>query len=133
MQMPPGSAIPSSRAAMLTPSPKISRASTITADIYAHTEDKAFVFFISGREVSNSILKTGGCSNRFDGARELGQKPIARVFDNTASVFRNGRLDSIRQEGSQTCVRSLFVVVHEPRIAGHVGGHYRRQPASDPP
>jgi hypothetical protein len=37
-----------------------------------------------------------GCSNRFDRARELGQEPIARVLDNTASVFRNGRLDSIR-------------------------------------
>jgi hypothetical protein len=66
------------------------------ADIYAHTEDKSFVFCISGCEVSNSILKMRGCSNRFDRARELGQEPIARVLDNTASVFRNGRLDSIR-------------------------------------
>ena len=29
-------------------------------------------------------------------------------------------------------MRSLFVTVHEPRIARHVGGQYRRQPALDP-
>ena len=29
-------------------------------------------------------------------------------------------------------MRSLFVMVHEPRIASHVGGQYRRQPALDP-
>src|SRR6476659_598430 len=27
---------------------------------------------------------------------------------------------------------SLFVAVHEPRIASHVGGQYRRQPTLDP-
>src|SRR6267142_3320703 len=27
---------------------------------------------------------------------------------------------------------SLFVIVHEPRVASHVGGQYRRQPALDP-
>ena len=29
-------------------------------------------------------------------------------------------------------MRSLFVTVHEPRIASHVGGQYRRQPTLDP-
>src|SRR6516162_6772507 len=27
---------------------------------------------------------------------------------------------------------ALFVVMHEPRVASHVGGQYRRQPALDP-
>jgi hypothetical protein len=25
-----------------------------------------------------------------------------------------------------------FVEAHEPRVPGHISGHYRRQPASDP-
>src|SRR6266568_3973489 len=29
-------------------------------------------------------------------------------------------------------MRSLFVAVHEPRVASHVGGQYRRQPTFNP-
>src|SRR6266478_2511601 len=29
-------------------------------------------------------------------------------------------------------MRSFFVIVHEPRVASHVGGQYGRQPALDP-
>jgi hypothetical protein len=29
-------------------------------------------------------------------------------------------------------VRSLFIIVHEPGITGHIGGQYRRQLALDP-
>jgi len=29
-------------------------------------------------------------------------------------------------------VRGLFIIMHEPRVASHVGGQYRRQPALDP-
>src|SRR5260370_16818314 len=29
-------------------------------------------------------------------------------------------------------MRRLFVIVHEPRVASHVGGQYRRQPTLDP-
>ena len=103
------------------------------ADVYAHSEIKASVFCISDCEISNAVLKMRGRSNRFDRARELGQEPVARVLDNATSVFRNSRLDGIRKEDCQTCVRSFFVVMHEARITGHVGGHYRRQPAFDPP
>jgi hypothetical protein len=36
------------------------------------------------------------------------------------------------QKRSEFGVPCLFIIVHERRIAGHVGGHYRRQSASDP-
>jgi hypothetical protein len=41
------------------------------------------------------------------------------------------RLDNYVQHG-QFGMRSLSVIVHEPRVASHVGGQYRRQPALDP-
>jgi hypothetical protein len=33
---------------------------------------------------------------------------------------------------AQNAGGACFVETHQPRIASHVGGHYRRQPASDP-
>ena len=102
------------------------------ADIYAVPEDNSLVCCVSGREISNAILKMFGCSNRFDRARELGKKTVASVLDDAASVLRNGWLDNTRKKRRQTGMRSLFVIVHEPRIAGHVGNHNCRQPASSP-
>src|SRR5262249_53439989 len=49
-----------------------------------------------------------------------------------AAMFGNCRVDGLRQERGQLGVRSLFVMVHEPRVASHVGGQYRRQPALEP-
>ena len=102
------------------------------ADVDAHTKNEALSSASSIVSSRTWFWKMDGSSNRLDRARKLRQEPVAGVLDNAAAVFRNGWLDNVRQEGSQTRMRSLFVRVHEPRIAGHVGGHYRRQPASDP-
>ena len=80
----------------------------------------------------NADLKLHGSSNRFDGARKLSQETVPGVLHNAAAVFRNRRLNSIREECPQFGVGSFFVVVHKPRIASHVGGQYRRQPTFDP-
>jgi hypothetical protein len=50
-----------------------------------------------------------------------------------AAVFGDCRVDGLSQERRQFGMRSLFVIVHEPRVASHVGGQYRRQPALDWP
>ena len=71
-------------------------------------------------------------SNRFDGAREFGQKPVARGLYDTPPVLGDRRLGGPGQERGKACMGGLLVVMHEPGITGHVGGHYRRQPASDP-
>jgi hypothetical protein len=47
-------------------------------------------------------------------------------------VFDNGGVNSLYQENGQFGVRGLFVLVHEARIASHIGNQYRRQPALDP-
>jgi hypothetical protein len=55
-----------------------------------------------------------GSPNRLDRARELGQKPVARLLDDAAAVFRNGWLDNFCQKGRQARMRTFFVVMHEP-------------------
>src|SRR6185369_13777209 len=64
----------------------------------------------------------------FDRARKLRQEPVSGVLDNAATMFSNCGGDSVRQFR----VRSLFVIMHEPRVASHVGSQYRRQPALHP-
>jgi hypothetical protein len=41
-------------------------------------------------------------------------------------------LTGVHQERGQLGLRRLFAATHKPRIAIHVGGQYRRQPALDP-
>ena len=96
------------------------------------------------RKAIRSILRVSDCKfldaglelhsgpNRFDRAWKLRQEPVAGVLDDAAAVFGNCGRHSVRQERGQFGMRSLFVIVHEPRVASHVGGQYRRQPALDP-
>jgi hypothetical protein len=110
----------------------VMRLDNYVADINAHPKGNAIVFRLIDCKFVNVVLELERSSNRFDRARKLRQEPIASVFDNAATVFTNCRGDSVRQEHCQFDVRSLFVIVHEPRVASHVGGQYRRQPALDP-
>jgi hypothetical protein len=70
----------------------------------------------------NAGLKLNSSSDRFDRARKLGQEPVAGVLHDPAAVLRNRWLDTARKKRCQFGMRSLFVIVHEPRIASHVGG-----------
>src|SRR6267142_2724760 len=95
--------MPSSRAAILTPSPKISlRFDDYIADVDAHTKNKASVFRITDCKFANAVLEMRSSSNRLDRARKLSQEPVASVLDNAASVLRDCRLDNVRQERAST-------------------------------
>jgi hypothetical protein len=102
------------------------------ADIDAHTECNAPLFHLTDSKFFNAGLELHSSSDRFDRAWKLCQEPIAAVFHDAAAVFRNSRLDTARKERGQFGMRSLFVAMHKSRIASHVGGQYRRQPALDP-
>jgi hypothetical protein len=101
-------------------------------DIDAHTEGDAPVLDIAVSQVVDARLELHSSSKRFDCARKFRQEPIASVFDDAAAMFTNCRGDSVGQEHCQFGVRSLFIIVHEARVASHVGGQYRRQPALYP-
>ena len=96
------------------------------ADIEPHTEENAAVFGIAAGKFFDAGLELHGSSDRFDRAGKLRQEPVAGVLHDAAAVLRNRGLDTSREERRQFGMRSLFVIVHEPRIAGHVGGQYRR-------
>ena len=102
------------------------------ADIDAHTECNAPLFHLTDSKFFNAGLELHSSSDRFDRAWKLCQEPIAGIFHDAAAVFRNRRLDTARKERGQFGMRSLFVAMHKSRIASHVGGQYRRQPALDP-
>jgi hypothetical protein len=101
-------------------------------DINAHPEGYALFFHIADCMVIDAGLELHSRSNRFDRARKLRQEPVAGVLYDPAAMFSDCRGDSVRQEGCQFGMRSLFVIVHEARVASHVGGQYRRQFALNP-
>jgi hypothetical protein len=95
------------------------------ADIDAHTEKDAPVFRVTICKFVDAVLELQRSSNRFDSTWKFRQEPIASVLHNAPAVLCDCWIDGVRQECGQTCVRRLFVVMHEPRIASHVGGQYR--------
>jgi len=67
-------------------------------------------------------LHLGRTPKRIDDAAEFGQQAIAGIFDSTATVLGNLRIDQLAQMRSEPFVRALFVRPHQPRIAGHICG-----------
>src|SRR5712672_3132261 len=76
---------------------------------------------VATRPHSSALGRTSGPVVRSDlaGAMVLVQRAAARATCR-------------REERRQLGVGRLFVMMHEPRIASHVGGQYRRQPTLDP-
>jgi hypothetical protein len=102
------------------------------ASVDAHAERNAAVPDLIDCNFLDAGLELHRGPNRFDSTRKLRQEPVSGVLDYAAAVFGNCRMDGLRQEHCQFGVRTLFVIVHEPRVASHVGCQYRRQPALDP-
>ncbi len=102
------------------------------AYVDAHTESNAPVFHLIDCKFFDAALELDSSSNCLDRARKLRQEPVAGVLHDAAAVFRDCWRYTIREERGQFGMRSLFVIVHQPRIASHVGGQYRRQPALYP-
>jgi len=84
------------------------------ANIDAHTENNAPLCRITDCKFMNTGLELHSSSNRFDGSRKLRQEAVAGILHDAAAMFRNRGLDTISEEHSQFCMRSLFVIVHEP-------------------
>ena len=95
------------------------------ADVDTHAEGNTPVLRLSPCNFLDTGLKLNGSSNRFDRAWKLRQEAVASVLHNAAAVFGNRGRDTVREERGQFGMRSLFVMVHKPRIANYVGGQYR--------
>jgi hypothetical protein len=102
------------------------------ADIDAHAESNTPVFHLADCKFLDAGLESHRSPNRLNRARKLRQEPVPGVLHDAAAMFRNRGRNTFRQECCQLRMRSLFVMVHEPGIASHVGGQYRRQPTLNP-
>ncbi len=91
-------------------------------DIDADPEGNASILRVGGRKFSDAGLELRSSSYRLYGARKLRQEPVAGILHDAAAVFSDCRVGNLRQKISQSCVCGFFVMVHEPRIASHIGG-----------
>jgi hypothetical protein len=90
------------------------------ADVNTDTEENAPVFRIAESKFMNASLKLNAGADRFDRARKLRQESVAGILDDAPAMLRNGGPNRVRQQGCQFGVRGLFVIVHEPAIAGDI-------------
>jgi hypothetical protein len=95
------------------------------ADIDADTECNKGVSGVGGCEFFDAGLKLHSRSNRSDRTWKLCQEPVAGILDDAAAVFGDRRRYNIGEKSCQFSVCGLFIKVHHPRIACHIGGHYR--------
>jgi hypothetical protein len=102
------------------------------ADVDADPESYTLIFRLRGCKCRHSGLELQCSPNRFDSAGEHRQKSIAGILDDPTTMFGDRGRYTVREERCQFGVRSLFIMVHQPRIAGYVSRQYRRQPAFNP-
>ena len=130
-QMPPGSAIPSSRAATLTPSPRMSSPSIrmsprlipIRKSIRRSCGIPSFLWAITAWTATAHSL------HRLPRGTQAARRPP--WFSRADPVFRHNGVGNLAVFAERAGGADL-VKPHEPRVARHIGRDYRRQPASDP-
>jgi hypothetical protein len=116
--MPPGGAICSSRAAILTPSPNTSPFSTIP-------EFEAVAGWDVLIALCHSALHRDGTRNRLNYRRKPEQQAVAGGLDDMSLVGGNEWIDQLFAMAFQRQVSALFIYAHETRVARHVGGDDR--------
>lgn len=71
------------------------RLGNYVADINAHAEGNAPVFWVIDCKLLDTGLELNSSSNCFDRARKFGQEPVPGVLDDVATAFRNCWGDSV--------------------------------------
>jgi hypothetical protein len=82
------------------------------ADIDANAKGETLFVSVICREVMNAFLKLRRSPNRLDCTPKFCEEPVASIFYDPATMLRDRRLYSLRQELGQTRVRRLLVIVH---------------------
>jgi len=96
------------------------------ADIDAHAQSNASVFRVTNCKFLDAGLKLHSGPNRLDRARKLRQEPVASVLHDAATMSGDCWSNGVHQERRQFSMRTLFVGVHESRVASHIGSQYCR-------
>src|SRR6266852_803240 len=121
MQTPPGSAIPSRRAAMLTPSPKISLSSTMMSPTWMPMR-KFDPLDLRHRSIllSHTALDLNGAAHRVYDTAELSEHAIARVLDDLATMFADLGISEPTQTLPQPDVCPFLVQAGQATISSHI-------------
>ena len=78
-----------------------------------------------------AALHLDRAAHRIDDAGEFHQQAVAGGLDDAATVFGDLGIDQLAPVRFQPCERPFLVRTHQPRVAGHIGGEDRGQPAFD--
>src|SRR5215469_16503141 len=120
--MPPGSANPSSRAATLTPSPKMSPSSTTMSPTLMPMRNA--MRLVCGRPVLRSAISMpfGRAAQTVYYTGELDQQTVPGSFDDASSMFDDLRIDHVGADRSQSVESTYLVVANQPRVPGYISG-----------
>ncbi len=99
------------------------------ADVDADAQADAPVLRHLGRPRAHAVLHVDGEGQRVDDAGELHQRPVAHQFDDAAVVLGDLRLDQLPPVRLQRRQRPGLVALHQPAVAGDVGGQNGGEPA----
>ena len=121
MQMPPGSAMPSRRAARLTPSPRISSPSIRMSPRWMPTRQSIRRSLGNpGISLGHQLLERNRTLHGAHHRGELDQHAVAGRLDDPPAMFGNERIGSGAMFAQQTR-RTRLVGLHQPAVADHVG------------
>ena len=130
MQIPPGSANASSRAANAVTVDVVAVDDHI-AEIDADAESDAFAVGYIGIAVDHRPLHFDRAARRIDNAREFHEHAVAGGLDDAPAVLADLGIDELTAMRLEALECTLLIAAHQPRIPGHIGGKDRRQTACD--
>src|SRR5215831_2054258 len=132
MQIPPGSAKASRRAATLTPSPKMSCSSTITSPRLIPTRNS--IRLSGGVPSLRSVIPPLHLDSAADGihyAQKLRQEAVPGVLYDPPPVLTDFWIDQFPKVALKPFVGPLLIRPHQARVAGYVSSKHRREPTFD--
>src|SRR6516164_6817910 len=122
-QIPPGSARASSLAATLTPSPKISPSSMMMSPtLMPNAKFDAPLCRCCGVAGDHLPLQLDRAAHRVDDAGELDKQAVAGSFDDATPMLGDFGIAEFTANRAQRRERALFVLAHQPRVAGDIDG-----------
>ena len=127
-QIPPGSLIPSSRAAILTPSPRRSPSASSTTSprwMPVRTSMRRSGGTAALRSTS-PFVDLDRAADRLDHAAELDDHPVAHPLDDPPAMGLDGRIEQFAAERAHPRQRRLLVGAGQAAVADDVGDQDRR-------
>jgi hypothetical protein len=122
MQMPPGSARPSRRAAPFTPSPKnIAFVDDGIALMYAYPELDPFLSRHISVALDHAKLNLDCAANRVQDAAELHQHPVTGGFHDPSTVLFDLRINQRVPMSFELDKSALLVGAHEAAVPSDIG------------